>query len=182
MTVRRTDTAAPTCHRKLLSLSRTSSRAARVSRGWLAGRERAMSGSNRRSSTKRGELGAAGDHHDLRVAVERPGVEVDGAEADDVVGDHDLRVDDGAREAPTPRRPPRAGRRTVPQRRRRLGVVRLLGDDDPHLSPRAWRPRAIRSTMSRSVRYGFITSRRSRAPSICSRMACEAATKPPGIT
>ena len=36
--------------------------------------------------------------------------------------------------------------------------------------------------MSRSVRYGFITSSRSRAPSICSRIACEAATKPPGIT
>ena len=36
--------------------------------------------------------------------------------------------------------------------------------------------------MSASVRYGFITSSRSRAPSICSRIACEAATNPPGIT
>ena len=41
---------------------------------------------------------------------------------------------------------------------------------------------STRSTMSGSVRYGFITSRRSPAPSICSRTACEAATKPPGIT
>ena len=36
--------------------------------------------------------------------------------------------------------------------------------------------------MSASVTYGFITSSRRRAPSICSRIACEAATWPPGIT
>ena len=40
----------------------------------------------------------------------------------------------------------------------------------------------MRSSMSRSVKYAFMTSRRRRAPSICSRIACEAATKPPGIT
>ena len=40
----------------------------------------------------------------------------------------------------------------------------------------------IRATMSSSVRYGFITSSRSRAPSICAWIACVAATKPPGIT
>ena len=36
--------------------------------------------------------------------------------------------------------------------------------------------------MSASVTYGFITSSRRRAPSICSRIACDAATWPPGIT
>ena len=36
--------------------------------------------------------------------------------------------------------------------------------------------------MSASVTYGFITSSRRRAPSICSRIAWEAATWPPGIT
>ena len=36
--------------------------------------------------------------------------------------------------------------------------------------------------MSASVTYGFITSSRRGAPSICSRIACDAATWPPGIT
>ena len=57
-------------------------------------------------------LGAARDHHDLGVAIERPRVEVDGAEADDVVGDHDLGVDDGARELPDLDAGRRSGRRS----------------------------------------------------------------------
>ena len=36
--------------------------------------------------------------------------------------------------------------------------------------------------MPPSVKYGFMTSRRSRAASICSAIACDAATCPPGIT
>ena len=40
----------------------------------------------------------------------------------------------------------------------------------------------IRSAMPPSVKYGFMTSRRSLAASICSPIACDAATCPPGIT
>src|SRR4051812_32886365 len=40
------------------------------------------------------------DHRDLRVAVERPRVEVDGAEADGVVRDDDFGVDDRAGDLP----------------------------------------------------------------------------------
>ena len=40
----------------------------------------------------------------------------------------------------------------------------------------------IRPSTSRSVRYAFAMSSRSRAPSICARIAWEAATNPPGIT
>ena len=96
-----------------------------------------MSGPNKRSSKSVASGRLSGDHHDLRVAVESPRVEVDGAEADDVVGDHDLGVDDRARQLP------HLGARRdqiavpVPERRGRLAVVRLLGDDDPdvHSAP-----------------------------------------------
>src|ERR687897_2375303 len=49
---------------------------------------------------QRGSLGAAGDNHDFRVAIEGPCVEVDRAEAGDVVGDHNLGVYDRAGELP----------------------------------------------------------------------------------
>ena len=43
-----------------------------------------------------GQPGVSGDHRDLRVSVERPGVEVHRPERDDVVGHDDLCVDDRA--------------------------------------------------------------------------------------
>ena len=117
-----------------LSHSQLSSRS-RVPEGGSPRAERATSGVEQPLPHECRGLRAAGDHQDLRVAVQGPGVVVDRAEADDVVGDHDLGVDDGARHLP------HLGARrgqlgvAVPQRRRRREVVRLLGDDDPHLHP-----------------------------------------------
>ena len=84
---------------------------------------------------ERGDFCAPRDHHDLRVAVERPGVEVHGAEADDVVGDDDLRVDDRVRELPHLDASPEHVGVAVLQRGGRLRVVGRLRDDDPHPHP-----------------------------------------------
>ena len=121
-----------------------------------------MSGSNSRSSNERRELGAPGDHHELRVAVERPGVEVDRAEADDVVGDHDLRVHDGARQLPH-----LDARRVRSAYRCLSAAVAWALFEFSETTTRTFTPRRAaamtRSIMSGSVRYGFITSSRSRA-------------------
>ena len=79
------------------------------------------------------EVRAAGEHHDLRVAVQRPRIEVQRAEAHLVVCHHDLRVDDCPRDLVKLR----AGREQVGiavlERRRGLAAVRLLRDHQPHL-------------------------------------------------
>ena len=77
-------------------------------------------------------LGAPREHHDLVVPVERPGVEIDGAKADDVVRDDDLGVDDRA--GKLPELDSRLGEVAVVmlQRGRRLRVVRRLRDDETH--------------------------------------------------
>jgi hypothetical protein len=80
--------------------SRTSPRSAHASPRGLA---RARAGDVRLEEPlldERGSLCAPRDHHDLRVAVERPGVEIHGAETDDIVGDDDLRMHDRVRELP----------------------------------------------------------------------------------
>ena len=100
--------------------------------GGLPGCERAMSGSKSRSSKSAAVSALAGDHHDLRVAVERPGVEVHRAEADDVVGDDHLGVDDRPGELPDLH--PGADQIVIAmlEGRARLRVVRRLRDDDAH--------------------------------------------------
>ena len=137
----------------------------RVAVGGSPRPERAMSGSNRRSSTRPASSGLRADVHELRVAIERPRVEVDRAEADDVVGDD---------------RPSR-GRRCPGSSQISTPAADQVGVSMPHGPPspgrcstlsetttRTFTPRPaaarIRSIMSRSVRYAFITSRRSRAP------------------
>ena len=75
---------------------------------------------------------APGDHRDLRVPVESPGVEVDRAEAGDVVGHDDLGVDDRARELPDLDARSDQVVVAVPQRGACLGVVRRRGHDQPH--------------------------------------------------
>ena len=80
-------------------------------------------------------LAAFRDQHELRVAVERPGVEVERAEADHIVGDHDLRVHDRSRELPD--LDARLGQLGVaePERGAGLGIVRPLGDEHAHVHP-----------------------------------------------
>jgi hypothetical protein len=116
---------------------------------------------------QRRHFSAAREHHDLGIAVERPRVEVHRAEADGVVCHHRLGVHHGARQLPELH--VRGEQVLVPvlERGRSRTAVGLRRDDNAHLQARRAAAR-VRSTMSWSVRYGFITSRRSRAAPICS--------------